>query len=426
MRMRAHVRSRDNSAFPDHPGIALTIGSIRCEYSHCMTSKIDATLDQALVHAASGNHRLLASLRSWRRTMPDALLQAALGQNDKSALIGDLRLDPDQIAHRQMFPHLHFSCSEELRGHPLEADLRADRLRTGLMNKRVLRERNELMAHFFHRGASVLVFKGADLAFSVYPDACCRKVGDIDLLVSEDSCAIAAEVLRANGWSSDILYRNGAQDDNLVVGNWSNPEFSVTLDVHTTASHHTRKRGASKVHFEQAVAYDNEVGGVVLGLCPEHGLEQVCCHGLSQNYYPPVRWAADAHWILGAAGQDFDWDRLLEVAQNNHSAPVLYVALSYLALTLETNIPGDILSQLRTMPCRRSFRSAWTYRLDLPNGAKERTEEFLSRFQETYPDDSTLRASVRLPGFVSASQGISNPIQALGRLAKKAVLNKRG
>lgn len=389
-----------------------------------MTNDID--LDQALQEAAGGRPRLLTALRRWRLHMPDALLQAAVLPDATQAQIQSLDLDADLVAHRQLLPHLHFSRSAQLRTHPLEPTLRAARLRTGLANKRLITERNDLLARLQARDATVIVFKGADLAYSVYPNPCCRKVGDIDLLVAEDSYAETAEVLKTSGWAPINTSSGFMIGEVLTPGSWFNPDVSVTLDVHWTAAHHARWVGASRPHFTHAVSQPNGAGGTYLGLCPEHGLEQVCSHGLAQNDYPPVRWAADATWILRTAGDTFDWDRLIATARVTHSAPILIAALRYLQLALDADIPESVFADLRHMPCRNAFRAAWSYRLDDAQGPRDRISGFLFRFRERNPDDSVLRATSRLPAFMRDSQSARTATGAFGLLVRKAVLNKFG
>ncbi|CAN0424820.1 unnamed protein product, partial [Hapterophycus canaliculatus] len=129
-------------------------------------------------------------------------------------------------------------------------------------------------------------------------------------------------------------------------------------------------------------------------------LEQVCSHGLAQNDDAPVRWAADALWILRDAGERFDWDRLLAMARTTHSAPILIAALRYLQRVLDADIPEPVFTDLQSMPCRNTFRAAWSCRLELPQKPRDRIAGFLCRFRERHPNDSALRAASRFPAFM--------------------------
>ena len=391
-----------------------------------LTSEINAELDQVLQDIAGARPRLLYALRQWRYEMPDALLRAALSVDASDAQAQALQVAVDRIADRQLLPHLHFSRSGQLVGHPLEPTLRTARLRIGLSNQRLRTDRYKVMAHLTKNDVRVLVFKGADLAYSVYPNPCCRIVGDIDLLVAEDSYTKAAEALAAVGWCPKNPLSGSLIGGVLTPGPWSNPDYSVSLDIHGAASHHTSWKGASRAHFAAAVEKDDGIGGVVLGLSPEHGLEQICCHGLAQNFYPPVRWAADAIWILRSAGSAFDWDCLLATARANHSAPILTIALRYLSLVLHADIPERVFQDLRQMPCRETFLSSWSYRLETARSRHDRFASFICRFKERHPDESPLRASLHLPAFLRDSQNASSASHALGVLAIKTILNRFG
>lgn len=390
------------------------------------TSEIDEALDHILQGIAGERPKFLDALRQWRHEMPDALLRAALSVDYSESRADDLQIDLGQIAHRQLLPHLHFSRSAEIVGHPLEPSLRAERLRIGLSNQRLLKERNKVIAHLKQNDVRALVLKGADLAYSVYPNPCCRKVGDIDLLIAEDSYTKAAKALSAEGWQLENPTSGSFLGEELTSGVWSNPNYSVSLDIHGTASHHARWNGASRKHFAAAAEKDNGSGGTLLGLSPEHGLEQVCCHGLSQNFYPPVRWAADATWILRSAGDAFDWDSLLLTARINHSGPILTVALHYLSLVLRADIPERVFKELSKMPCRESFLRAWCYRLEKPIKRHERIANFICNFREQYPNESLFRLSRRFPEFVRQSQNASSVFEAGRLLATKTIRNNFG
>ena len=391
-----------------------------------MNADGDAELDQVLCLTATGNPRLLSALRNWRREMPDALLQAALTPQPINEMVAALKIEPNRISHTQLLAHLHFNLSGHLRDHSLEPVLRAARLRNGLRNKKLLLERNEIMARLQAHGLNMLVFKGADLAYSVYPDPCCRVVGDIDLLIEEMKYERATKTLLAEGFipldRSSLQTRKGI----TKITSWTHPEFTISLDIQIHANHHATWSGADQLYFTHAVTRGDAANGEILALCPEHALVQVCGHGLAQNFYPPVRWAADAVWILRSAGGEFNWDLALEAVHNNHSAPILSVAMNYLRIVLGTEIPQEAISQLNPTLSRRTFQTAWSYRLDQPNGQRERIAGFVARFRETCPDEKIWHATGRLPNYLRDSQNTSSVISAIGKLARKVIMNKYG
>lgn len=388
-----------------------------------MKDEPNADLDQVLGHAAAGNSRLLSSLRRWREEMPDALLRAALLSGPTAEMVRALKIETNRISHGQLLAHVHFNCSQQLRDTALEPALRAERLRNGLRNKKLLQERNEIMARLQARDLDALVFKGADLAYSVYPDPCCRVVGDIDLLVEAKAAGSMVTALLAEGFTPNdpTLVQPLSNITRSLV--WTHPEFMVSLDVQIHLNSHAPWPLIDQLYFVHAITRQNEAGGEIRCLCPEHALVQVCAHGVAQNYYPPVRWAVDAALILSAAGEAFDWDRVFAAIDNNHSAPIVSVALNYLRLILGVGISQEVLAEISPTPSRRTFRTAWSYRLDLPNGFLERTATFVNRFREDSPDESLGQALGRLPKHLRDSQNASTTMAAVGSLARKAILD---
>jgi hypothetical protein len=384
-------------------------------------TEIEETLDGHLREAAQGNDGLLTALRAWRSQMPDELLYAAISRDSISASAQGLVVDLENVAHRQLIPHLHFSLGNRLDGHPLATKLLMSRLNNGIHNKKLCRERDEILTHIGNAGLDVLVIKGADLAFSAYPDPCCRVVGDIDLLVDEVDYDRAIKLLQDLGWAN-------AHGDKLPPHKYVkrslhllHPDFIASLDVHNHATHHAIWPGTDRVHFARAVTRPGVDDCTYRGLCPEHALVQICGHGVAQNYYPPVRWAADAAWILKAAGERFDWDVMFAAMHNSRSGPILSVSLAYLHLILGVEIPFAVLHEVRRTVSGRAFRSAWRYRLTTPSGTRQRAAAFFAAFHEAAQEQDLHGMLARLPAYIRNSQQEASLLAALGSLGRKAL-----
>jgi hypothetical protein len=383
--------------------------------------EIETELEMHLGAAAQGHLGLLAALRGWRLKMPDELLRAALMPSHQCVDQSSLFINPESVAHRQLIPHLSYSLGGLVDGHSLAQTLRTLRLRNGLINQRLQRECREVLACFSKTGLDVVVFKGADLAFSAYPHPCCRVVGDIDLLVDENDFDRAIEVLKVNGWTNDgeaDLPPKEFIKRSLAL---SHPDFFVSLDVQNHISHHSIWPGADKKYFVSAITRQGANGSAYRTLCPEHAFMQVCGHGVAQNYHPPVRWAADAVWILRTAGESFDWDVMLAAMQTSRSAPILSVSLAYLYLVMEVDVPSQVLLEARQAASSHAFRNAWLYRLVLPRGKLQRASAFLAQFYEAAPEQSMLGLLARFPTYVRNSQRKKTTLSGLGSLGRKAI-----
>jgi len=386
-----------------------------------MNTGMITDLDDVVRRATQGNGRLLWALRRWRAEMPDKLLRAALLPDHKLSDGQSLGVDTNSIAHRQLLPHLHFSLAARREDTPLAHEWRGARMRNGLRNKVVRQERNAIILTLQRSGIDALVFKGANLAYSVYPDPCCRVIGDVDVLVEEKNYDHSIEILLASGWKM-------ADGEALPPRNYikrslhlTHPKFFVSLDIQDHASHHAIWPGTDRIYFDQAVVSEDPDGVTIRALRPEHSFVQVCCHGVAQNYHPPVRWATDATWILRSAGHRFDWDVVLAAMHNSQSGPILSVTLAYLQRVLGLEIPPEVTREADLAPIRPSFQTAWSYRLELPCGVRERGLAYIAQFREAVPERGLPRALSHLPAYMRNSQRTTSTLEALGSLARKAL-----
>lgn len=386
-----------------------------------MNAGIGTDLDDVIRRAAQDDGRLLWALRRWRAGMPDELLRAALLPSHEFADSRSLGVDTHRIAHRQILPHLHFSLAAWLEDHLLAQELRDARMRNGLRNRKVRQERSDIMSTLQRGGVDALIFKGADLAYSVYPDPCCRIIGDVDVLVEEMNYDRSIEILLASGWK--VANGEGLPPRNYIKRglHLSHPKFFVSVDVQDHANHHAIWPGTDRIYFEQAITSEDPDGVAIRTLRPEHGFVQVCCHGVAQNDYPPVRWATDAVWILRSAGRRFDWDVMLAAMHSNRSGPILSVTLAYLQQVLGLEIPPEVTREAGRAPMRSSFRTAWSYRLEPPCGVSERALGYMAHFREAVPEDGLPRALSYLPAYMRNSQCTTSTLEALGSLARKAL-----
>jgi hypothetical protein len=386
-----------------------------------MNAGIGTDLDDVIRRVAQDDGRLLWALRRWRAEMPDELLCAALLPGHEFADSRSLEVDTHRIAHRQILPHLHFSLAAWLEDHLLAQELRDARMRNGLRNRKVRQERSDIMSTLQRGGVDALIFKGADLAYSVYPDPCCRIIGDVDVLVEEMNYDRSIEILLASGWK--MADGEGLPPRNYIKRglHLSHPKFFVSVDVQDHANHHAIWPGTDRIYFEQAITSEDPDGVAIRTLRPEHGFVQVCCHGVAQNDYPPVRWATDAVWILRSAGRRFDWDVMLAAMHKNRSGPILSVTLAYLQQVLGLEIPPEVTREAGRAPMRSSFRTAWSYRLEPPCGVSERALGYMAHFREAVPEDGLPRALSYLPAYMRNSQCTTSTLEALGSLARKAL-----
>lgn len=76
-------------------------------------------------------------------------------------------------------------------------------------------------------------------------------------------------------------------------------------------------------------------------------LLHIVVHGVRWNPEPPIRWIPDATFVLRAAGDSIDWDRLVQSARTMKVTYRLQLGLNYLADQGFATIPEVAFRSLR-------------------------------------------------------------------------------
>ncbi len=194
------------------------------------------------------------------------------------------------------------------------------------------------------QGLDSIVLKGAALlADGSYSELALRPMEDFDLLVRPADFRRAIDALRAIGWefhpsSVDpewyLPYRHA------VALRYRDGE----LDLHW-ASIRDRFDGDDAFRAE---AVDAELlGRKVRVLAPSDQLLQLCGHASARNVdVAPIRWVADAWFLLARHGTTFDWERVVRVARGRALSLAVLRCLEYLQEGLGVAIPMTVLRTL--------------------------------------------------------------------------------
>jgi len=134
-----------------------------------------------------------------------------------------------------------------------------------------------------------------------------------------------------------------------------NPQKRVWLEIHTALF----SKGASvlgdhlfgRSHVEAQTATSGFRGRVIHRLSDElqlayiagYWLRDLAINGIHPSFIIPL---LDAIYLLGAAGEDLDWDELFSWLDNKMAAASLYVLLAYLSRHEFYQTPRPVLSRL--------------------------------------------------------------------------------
>ncbi len=167
-------------------------------------------------------------------------------------------------------------------------------------------------------GVTPILFKGAALAYTAYPDPACRPMGDLDLWVTEDAMPLARAALQAAG------YREQAKDNRplalqqqmageIALGGTRPGHGLVELHWGTFAGEWLRRTAAVEDAEIRCRSRTIEVLGCeAWTLAAEDAVIQLAVH-LAVNHqmgYPGVRGLLDV--VLLARTAHIDWEAVVD------------------------------------------------------------------------------------------------------------------
>ena len=197
-----------------------------------------------------------------------------------------------------------------------------------------------------------LVLKGAAMTLGYFSDRSLRPMGDIDIWVTQ-APELAQKLLREGWVFSPRSYCQGYED----FGVW-----------HSFALHSPRKEEVdlhAHVFQDRCLAqFDQELSRTALQvgdlplrvLAPPEQLLHTIVHGLRYAQVADVSWMADAFRVL-SQNTEFNWARLLELADRFQLSWCSYQGLLALEEFLHWKSPDEVLQQL-------GRQSSWLERLE--------------------------------------------------------------
>lgn len=270
--------------------------------------------------------------------------------------------DLDQLDYGsvRLLPLLYHNLRAHEIEHPWMGKCKGLYRRTWYQNQMLLHHAAALLPHLHAAGIETLLLKGAALVLLHYRNLGLRPMDDLDLLVPTHQATAAEDLLRKLGWTSNLPPPHLAAD---FASFWHAAHFKDragrAIDLHWHVLHRVFETGSDDEFWAGRVPV--RIGDVVTtALNPTDQLLHACQHGAEYNDVPPLRWIADAVFILRTS-PELDWNRFLAQAQRHHLVLPLRETLRYLRETLAPAIPLTVLQELQSQPTskteQRTFQS---------------------------------------------------------------------
>lgn len=225
-------------------------------------------------------------------------------------------------------------------------------------NQLVLGRKAVVLKALAAREIPCMLLKGAGLTLTIYRDYGVRPMDDFDLLVPLDRVGEAMDVLEGLGWRSQV---HSPRDLPASIHACSFKDASnATIDLHWRLCHLPAGEGFDQTLWEgrQALELHGEPAGVP---CATDQFLHTCAHGPQYKSVSPVRWIADAYFLVQQAGGQIDWRRVAEHAPAVGAVQGVQGTLDYLQKHLEVEVPSEAYRRMGDL--KPTFQERWEARL---------------------------------------------------------------
>jgi len=229
----------------------------------------------------------------------------------------------------------------------LGARLRAESVRAAARDAITGAALHQLTSAFSRASVEALVFKGADLAYSCYPQSHLRPRIDSDILIAERARATARQVLAHLGYAAvpqsggDLLM----YQEPFVLRDGD--RLLHTVDLHWRVAN-PQQFGEVAPFYDLWAASESRPrrGEAARGLTPIHAFGLACVHRVAHHYDDDrLIWTHDLHQLAQTMHQT-DWERLGEWATTHRAATACARGMALAAALFDSAIPADVLAAL--------------------------------------------------------------------------------
>jgi hypothetical protein len=335
-------------------------------------------------------------------TLETSLLRAALLDGDAAiaayrAWRAAVDIDGLDGGSQRMLPLLASNLSRLGVRDDLTPALHGHRRHSLAANAHTIAGSRDALRALVDAGIEPMVLKGAALVASGLCQLGLRPIGDVDALVRPGERDRAIDALIAAGWEAHVFpnwYVRRALAREYPAWVWQRGD--VQLDLHWGALHLVRDPVAEIPLWERAELAD--IGGVPVRVpTAEDQALHAWLHASEFNPIPPLRWAADAATAIGARGDAFDWDLVVDTAIAQRVVVQTRAALSFLAHELDQPIPVDVLARLESARASRLEVREHTARCR-PPADRGRIDRFAVELQDCRRQSVELLARPALAG----------------------------
>jgi hypothetical protein len=235
-------------------------------------------------------------------------------------------------------------------------ELKKDYYLNATKNTLIFKELGRSLEAFKKSGLEVIVLKGAALAEEVYGNIALRPMSDVDLLVKGADMAHADVQLKTVGYRpiDAAVDEVDFSSTYLTTLDYRSPEEnspSFHIHWHFVNSTIPNESYIKNIKIENIWrdAENAKIAGVeTLIMAPHHQLIHLSEHALRVTHsLSKLRLLCDINEAVNFYQKQLDWSRLIKESFKFNLDRMVYLSLYFSYKFLETQIPEDVLSELR-------------------------------------------------------------------------------
>ena len=369
----------------------------------------------------------------WPSPQQELLLTAALADGEAAVRAWQgwqsrETIETTDKGSSRLMPLVYFNLARIGLKDPSMVSLKEIYIQTRLANKLKLTYLSWLLKLFASQEIPTLLLKGAALVLQIYRDPGLRPMVDLDLAVPHQYAKRAMHVLEKNGWLSEPCLPGGQINPEFFASVQFKDAHGNEIDLHFSPFHdyapffRNRLAWATVAPFWTAATPLCVGESKTLTLSATDHLLHTLEHGAVANATPPIRWVADATWLLRGESL-IAWDRFIAQAATLHLSLVASRTLAYLRDRHGAEVPTTVLKTLGRFPSALEVLEYSSRRDRLPRWIAVR--KCWDAYAREYPDRQFLMLIFGFVDFLKARWSTRNSIELLWIALKSLLIGSR-
>lgn len=261
--------------------------------------------------------------------------------------------DHPDLGSFRLLPQLYRNLSGQGVKDPLMMRLKGVGRQGWLKNQQFFDSAAQLFQHLHQANIKAMLLYGPAIALKYSPDYRLESTAILPVLVPAHQAGAAAECLRRHGWNSETGLQPSSIKPHLNQAYMHN--FDDSLGRRIQLHWHLLPECCSLKADDDfwAGAIETQIRDTpVYVLNPTDQLFHICAQDTVVSTTLFLR-AIDAMFVLQAAQDEINWERLIAQAKKRRLVVPVMKALGFLRQNLGEVIPPEILTQLQTLPIAR-------------------------------------------------------------------------